>query len=98
MRAAPNGGHGYHTGPALFGRIDPVGEAQLDLVEVVADTPLHDAIGRGSEMQQDGLLEPAVDAPAAVAVRLGHPQLATLQALQAGIDLPTQFVVGRLGR
>ncbi|MFO8110788.1 MAG: class I tRNA ligase family protein, partial [Thermoplasmata archaeon] len=58
-----------------------VAKTQIDLVEIIARAAVHDLFPADSEMQQDGLLDPGIDAPARFA-GLGHAQVPPFESRQ----------------
>ena len=89
VRAAPHdrAGHRAEPGGAEIG-LRPAAELRRHLVEPVARTRtiVDQDIVVQAERQEDGLLQPLVDGPAAMAVRLGHARLAPVEQRQRTVD------------
>src|SRR5690606_9014718 len=93
------GHHAHAQGPEAV-RVE-AGEARLDLVPVGRRLRFDHRHVVDAEVQQHRLLQPLVDLPAAVGLRLGHAQVAALQPLHRRLhrrpDQVVRFLAGQRG-
>ena len=98
MRAAPHdrAGHRAEPGGAEVG-LRPAAEFRRHLVEPVARarTIVDQDIVVEAEREEDRLLQPLVDGPAAIPVRLGHARLAPVEQRQRAVDGDPLFPLRR---
>ena len=95
--AAPHHGAGHHANAgSAEGGIIPAGELQRHLVEGrgAGAAIVHHAIVVEAKGQQHRLLQPLVDLPATLPVRLGHAGSTGIEQAQCRIDMHAHIIAG----